>query len=167
MWRGVPLRVRAATAPVVTAERPASTCTARKARKTGAVEPTSVPRIRTAPVTISLPIGSIATYRGYARQCREGSVRGSVATYAGRGAEGAPGRAAAGQLGGRPTAWVCGDRGAARGHRRATGSADRDDLSGAAPARGSRIGAGPLVGGGRTATAILRAHSKGTPRAEH
>src|ERR1051326_3291784 len=46
--RGLPLRDSAATAPVMTAVRPARTWTARTARKAGAAEPTSSPRMRPA-----------------------------------------------------------------------------------------------------------------------
>jgi hypothetical protein len=48
MWRGLPLRAIAAMAPEATAVAPARTWMARKARNTGAVEPTSVPRMRLA-----------------------------------------------------------------------------------------------------------------------
>src|SRR5262249_19311297 len=48
MCRRLPLRTKAAIAPVITAVSPASTCTARKARNAGAVEPTWSPTIRAA-----------------------------------------------------------------------------------------------------------------------
>ena len=56
------MRARAAIAPVMTAVRPARTWTARTARKAGAVEPTSSPRMRLV-VTIGAHLsGSLILY---------------------------------------------------------------------------------------------------------
>src|SRR5689334_1760545 len=48
MCRGLPLLASAAAAPVIAAVSPPTTWTARTAGKTGAVKPTSTPRIRLA-----------------------------------------------------------------------------------------------------------------------
>src|SRR5262249_42371620 len=76
MCRRLPLRTKAAIAPVITAVSPASTCTARKARNAGAVEPTWPPTIRAAATMstglqpLDAAICSNATYKAaYAVDC--------------------------------------------------------------------------------------------------
>src|SRR6266567_878387 len=164
----LPLRVRAAIAPVATAVSPARTWTARKVRKTGAVEPTCSPRILLADAIPSTPsaICSNATYETtLVGELPGRKASSSVATHEGGSAEGALGCLAARRPGRRAEARVRRHGGIAGVDRRPARFADRDDLSGPAPAGGRGLDRGLMVHRRRPPAPVLYLDRCGRRRA--